>query len=460
VSSNNSIFENDIANNANGLFLDHSSYNYICHNNFVNNTKQAYIETTSSGYANFWDNGTEGNYWSDHAGVDLNGDHVGDIPYVIDENNQDHYPLMSSPFENELATSIRAPTSITQLGVPISLNATVTNQGSSNESNVELVLLINSTVADSKTITFLKSYDSYTLSYLWVPTVRGIYNVTAYTYPILGEALIENNQDTEFMTVCPVGVKAGDWIKCTYTISGWPSGTAYPEWLKVEFLSVEGTNATVRVTMHMSDGTEQNATMPVDVVAGGGAFQGLSGFVIPANCTTGDSIYMSGYGNVTIAGETTSSYAGATRTVVYASFSQYGTELTYYWDKLTGVMVEASVVSGGVTGTAKATETNMWQAQLTGFPIDSTLLYALVIAVVAIIAAVLFLVIRRKKKPIEAQTRETDTHSASDLLPEKEGKVETEDETQERIPEKDGYVRDEVQLVDEEKKDGKDNKQP
>jgi parallel beta-helix repeat protein len=161
-----------------------------------------------------------------------------------------------------------------------------------------------------------------------------------------------------------VGIKVGDWIKCTYMISGWPSGTPYPEWLKVEFLSVEGTNATIRVTMRMSDGTEPNQTITVDVAAGGGTFQGLSGFVILANCTTGDSIYMAGYGNVTIAGETTGTYAGATRTVVYASFSQYGTQLTYYWDKLTGVMVEASVVSGGVTGTAKATETNMWQTEI------------------------------------------------------------------------------------------------
>lgn len=163
-----------------------------------------------------------------------------------------------------------------------------------------------------------------------------------------------------------VGVKAGDWIKCTYTISGWPAGTPYPEWLKVEFLSVEGTNATIRVTMRMSDGTEQNDTMTVDVATGGGTFQGQSGFVIPANCTTGDSIYMTGYGNVTIAGEATGTYAGASRTVVYASFSQYGTQLTYYWDKLTGVLVEASAISGGMTGTARATETNMWQPETSG----------------------------------------------------------------------------------------------
>jgi hypothetical protein len=140
----------------------------------------------------------------------------------------------------------------------------------------------------------------------------------------------------------------------------------------------------------------------VDVVAGGEAL-GLSGFVIPANLTTGDMIFMSGYGNVTIEGETTRNYAGANRTVIYTSFSQYWTQLTYYWDKQTGVMVEASTTSGGMTATGKATETNMWEAA-PGFPIDPIILSALIaIVVVAIIA--LFL-IRRRKKPTEAMKPE------------------------------------------------------
>jgi parallel beta-helix repeat protein len=159
-----------------------------------------------------------------------------------------------------------------------------------------------------------------------------------------------------------VGVKSGDWMKYDYKIVGWPAGTPYPDWLKVEFLSVEGTNATIRATMHMSDGTEQIATMPVDVVAGGQAL-GLSGLVVPANLTTGDVVYISGYGSVTIAGETSGVYAGANRTVVYASFSQHGTQLIYYWDRQTGVMAEASTASGTMAVTAKARETNMWQAQ-------------------------------------------------------------------------------------------------
>lgn len=202
-----------------------------------------------------------------------------------------------------------------------------------------------------------------------------------------------------------VGVKIGDWIKVDYTINGAPSGTPLPQWLKVEFLSVEGTNGTVRVTMHMSDGTEQNATAPVDIISGGGEAFGLSGFVIPANLTVGDVVYMSGYGNVTIASEKTSSYAGASRTVVYAGFSQYGTELTYYWDKLTGILVEANVVSGSVTATGKTTETNMWQAGPSGLPIEPIYLYIIAAsAIIIVVGAAVFMVRRRKTLPEEVES--------------------------------------------------------
>ena len=198
-----------------------------------------------------------------------------------------------------------------------------------------------------------------------------------------------------------VGIKAGDWIKVDYTVSGWPSGQPYPEWLKVEFLTVEGTNATVRVTMHMSDRTDQNDTVPVIVGAGGGEAFGLSGFVIPANLTAGGSVYISGYRNITIEGETTRTYAGASRTVVYASFSQYGTQLTYYWDKQTGVMVEASSSYSGITATAKATETNMWEAAPPTSIWMQWWLWAIVaIIIIALASAIHILKKRSQRSPV------------------------------------------------------------
>ncbi len=61
----------------------------IWHNNFINNSQQASI----SGAACLWDDGYEGNYWSDYTGIDLNNDGIGDAPFVIDAQNVDSFPL-------------------------------------------------------------------------------------------------------------------------------------------------------------------------------------------------------------------------------------------------------------------------------------------------------------------------------------------------------------------------------
>ena len=90
-SLNNVISGNNIINNSFGIELLSSLNGFVYHNNFINNTQQVYcLEST-----NAWDDGGEGNHWSDYEGVDYTGDGIGDSPYVIDENNQDNHPLMS-----------------------------------------------------------------------------------------------------------------------------------------------------------------------------------------------------------------------------------------------------------------------------------------------------------------------------------------------------------------------------
>jgi parallel beta-helix repeat protein len=80
---------NTIVNNNQGILLQEDSSGTLYHNNFVNNTKQ--LEGNASLYT--WDNGCEGNFWSDYNGTDLNGDGVGDtsLPW----QGVDYCPLMS-----------------------------------------------------------------------------------------------------------------------------------------------------------------------------------------------------------------------------------------------------------------------------------------------------------------------------------------------------------------------------
>jgi uncharacterized repeat protein (TIGR02543 family) len=201
----------------------------------------------------------------------------------------------------------------------------------------------------------------------WTGDVATIGDVNAASTNIIMNGNYSITANFEGAEAGDVGIKAGDWMKVTYNITGWPAGQPYAEWLKFEFLSINGTVVNVRATAHMSDGTEHSDTAPLEVVSGS-EVSGLEGIVIPANQTTGNAVYIAGYGNVAIGGEVTGTYAGASRTVVYAGFSAGETQVTYYWDKLTGVMVQLSTTSPSVTATAKATETNMWGGSTVGMP--------------------------------------------------------------------------------------------
>ena len=99
----NTFYANHVTNSMRGVSIERlQSYldnekgpwtmnNTIYNNNFMNNTYQVHTYNDT----NFWDNGVEGNFWSDYTGKDSNGDGIGDTPYVIASNRQDNYPLMA-----------------------------------------------------------------------------------------------------------------------------------------------------------------------------------------------------------------------------------------------------------------------------------------------------------------------------------------------------------------------------
>jgi parallel beta-helix repeat protein len=89
-SSDNMFFCNDVFHSLKGVVVMQSQGNSFFRNNFVNNTHPVDIFQSSS----FWDSGFEGNYWDVYSGIDADSDGIGDVPFVLDENNCDNRPLM------------------------------------------------------------------------------------------------------------------------------------------------------------------------------------------------------------------------------------------------------------------------------------------------------------------------------------------------------------------------------
>ena len=184
-----------------------------------------------------------------------------------------------------------------------------------------------------------------------------------------------------FLLLCPVlmvnalpssilGVKGGDWIWYDFQEIFSSGGD---RWQTMEFLSVVGTKATIRVIVHMSPAIEINQTRTVDLSTDDNfldtIFFGARVYLIPSDLGVGVPVYLGEFGNQTIAGESTGIVAGANRRLVYANFSKSGSLYTFYWDKQTGVLVEGTMTIDGTVYKAVSTgATNMWSGEFVWWP--------------------------------------------------------------------------------------------
>jgi hypothetical protein len=159
--------------------------------------------------------------------------------------------------------------------------------------------------------------------------------------------------------------------------------------MRVEVLNVQGTNITLEATRELINGTTATHSLTVNLETGAPDL-----FIVPADLEDSDTFFHEDIGNITIVGVQDVPYAGLKRTIVIAAVVQ----ILFRWDRATGVLVEATQSASEFTQHLKIDKTNMWQAQTFGLPIDSTLLYALIIAAVCIVAVVGFFFLRKKRQ--------------------------------------------------------------
>lgn len=205
--------------------------------------------------------------------------------------------------------------------------------------------------------------------------------LTRYTLAILAIFLIFSSSIS--VMAASVGVQLGHWAKYTLTgFLGEPGATS-------ETISI------LRVSVSIVEYTrtlEYAHRSPFTDSFRGDVSQGTAlPYIVPANLHEGDTIY--DYPVLSkVEGITTRSYAGSSRTVVYATW--FGDK--YYWDQQTGILVEGNVSPYS----RKLTETNIWGGGI--FDTSNPFFWALIVIIVVIAAALALVVLSslRKKKPI------------------------------------------------------------
>jgi len=200
------IFGNNITNNYYGLSFIGVSGNRIFHNNFINNKGQ--IVWANQPRVNTWDDGypSGGNYWSDYTGVDLysgsyqnetGSDGIGDAPYIIDEYNQDNYPLMKpypwGPHDIGI-TSVTTSKTIIGQGYDTPVEIMMFNYGNYTE-NFNITVYANETIITEIINLEIASRNYTTLFFTWNTTgfAHGNYTIWAYASPVPEETDILDN---------------------------------------------------------------------------------------------------------------------------------------------------------------------------------------------------------------------------------------------------------------------------
>jgi thermitase len=108
------------------------------------------------------------------------------------------YPVYK--YKHELVAFLDAPIFLLPDNSSL-LNATVINYGSSNETNVNLQILIDGNVTESAVIPELIANAHFTLSYFWKPAKEKKYNITAHILPLSGENVVVNNDASKIVRV-------------------------------------------------------------------------------------------------------------------------------------------------------------------------------------------------------------------------------------------------------------------
>jgi hypothetical protein len=183
-------------------------------------------------------------------------------------------------------------------------------------------------------------------------------------------------------------LQIGDWIQYEVSITPILTGEITPTLIKLDFINIEASIATVQTRIQLSDGNKITDVGLINIETGSN-----TGFIIPANTSVTDHVFIHGFGNLSIATETTSIYTGVDRLIVSAHYTNATHSLHIIWDKQTGMMLEQDITLYDSTTFMKILDTTIWQTQF-----STALLYQIAIVIAIVSVGLLLVRYFRKRK--------------------------------------------------------------
>jgi hypothetical protein len=186
-----------------------------------------------------------------------------------------------------------------------------------------------------------------------------------------------------------VGVKNGDWIRYDINISY--AGETAAGSIKISIQQVQGVQVTGTYEVNVQGYSIMQPTQfSLDISTGTGSY--ASGFIIPANLTTGQLIP----GEAAYV-ENIVDRNGRRAILANATSPFGGFDGRIYWDQQTGLLLESGGSAVGATYSIKAADTNLWSGGLLG---GGWLTWIIVIVVIIVVALLITALLIRKRKTL------------------------------------------------------------
>jgi hypothetical protein len=211
--------------------------------------------------------------------------------------------------------------------------------------------------------------------------------------------LILSSLFTVVLADYPAVVKAGDWAdyKVEYK-SDVPMRTSRNiTQTRIDIIDADDGFILLNLSRQYVNGTSLVKEILINQYSGSFGYDVVLPLpVVSRNLNVGDKIYDQYQGYLTISGEQKMSFGGAERNVILG----YGQNTTYYWDRETGVLVNATSTITRYTVKAILVSTNIWQPEISGLaPVVSySAVAGITVALVIVVMVTVVFVLRRVKR--------------------------------------------------------------